>query len=85
MDRVYFADSAGTASPPALFFGVSNMVLDFCSQVVDGVTPTTRQTTKDGKFDILNFLWFAGPDAVYVNTAGNRHHLLHYLISRSGS
>ena len=47
------------------------MVLDFCSQVVDGITPTTRQATKDGNFDILNFLWFAGPGGVYQNTAGN--------------
>ena len=69
--RIYFEDSAGTASPPGLFFGVSDMVLDFCSQVEDGVTPTIRQATKDGNFDILNFLWFAGPGVVYQNTAGN--------------
>ena len=47
------------------------MVLDFCSQVEDGVSPTIRQATKDGNFDILNFLWFAGPGVVYQNTAGN--------------
>ena len=47
------------------------MVLDFCSQVVDGMIPTTRQTTKDGNFDILNFLWFAGSGMVFFNTAGN--------------
>ena len=61
------------------------MVLDFCSQVEDGVTPTSRQTTKDGNFGILNFLWYAGPGVVYKNTAGTRHHFLQYLISRSGS
>ena len=61
------------------------MVLDFCSQVEDGVTPTIRQTTKDGNFDILNFLWFAGPGIVYQNTAGNRNHLIQYLIFCSGS
>ena len=64
--RVYFADSAGTVSPPALFFGVNDMILDFCSQLVDGTTPTTS-----GKFDFLNFLWFAGPGIVYSNTTGN--------------
>ena len=64
--RIYFADSAGTASPPALFFGVNNMVLDFCSQLVDGTTPTAS-----GNFDITNFLWFAGPSIVYSNTPGN--------------
>ena len=68
--RIYFADSAGTASPPALFFGVTNMVLDFCSKVIDGTTPTTREINKDGNFDILNFLWFSGPSGVYQNTTG---------------
>ena len=81
MSRIYFADSAGTASPPALFFGVNNMVLDFCSQVIDGATPTTRQTTKDGNFDILNFQWVAGPGAVYQNTDCNLTPLIQYLIS----
>ena len=71
--RIYFADSAGTASPPALFFGVTNMVLDFCSKVMDGTTPTTRETNKDGNFDVLNFLWFAGPGGVYQNTSGTNN------------
>ena len=64
--RIYFADTAGTASPPALFYGVNNMVLDFCSQLVGGTTPTTS-----GNFDITNFQWFAGPSIVYSNTPGN--------------
>lgn len=67
--QLYFADSSGTSSTPALFFGVSSKVLDFCSQVVSGTTPTIRQTTKDGNFDILNFLWLSGPRRVYQNTA----------------
>ena len=46
------------------------MVLDFCSQVTDGTTPTTRETNKDGNFDILNFLWFAGPSGIYDNSTG---------------
>lgn len=70
--RYYFADSAGTTSTPALFFDVSNMALDFCSQVIDGTIPTTRQTTKDGYFDIMNFVWFAGPGVVYQNSTGNQ-------------
>ena len=80
--RIYFWDSAGTASPPALFFGVNNMVLDFCSQVIDGIKPTTRETAKDGSFDILNFVWFAGPGGVYQNTVCNPKSLLQYFISR---
>ena len=64
--RVYFADSAGTEPPPALFFGVNDMVLDFCSQLVAGTTPTAS-----GNFDITNFLWFSGPTIVYSNTTGN--------------
>ena len=41
------------------------MVLDFCSQLVSGSTPTTP-----GNFDVVNFLWFAGPSIVYSNIAG---------------
>ena len=82
--RVYFADSAGTTSPPALLFGVNDMVLDFCSQVIDGTIPTTRETTKDGNFDILNFLWFAGASGVYQNTVCNSKFLIQCLITRSG-
>ena len=69
--RVYFWDSAGTASPPALFFGVNNMILDFCSQWAGGTTPT-----KPGNFDIMNFLWFAGPSIIYSNTTGNSNKLI---------
>ena len=65
--RVYFSDSAGTATPPALFLGVNNMVLDICSQLdSSGTTLTTS-----GNFDILNFLWFDGASTVYSNTTGN--------------
>ena len=63
-NRAYFTDSAGTTSPKPIFFGVNNMVLDFCSQLVSGTTPTTP-----GNFDIMNFLWFSGPNIVYSNTA----------------
>ena len=73
--RIYFTDSAGTNPSPELFFGVNNMVLDICSRVIDGTTPTTRETTKDGNFDILNFLWFAGPNGVYQNTTGINNHV----------
>ena len=81
--REYFTDSAGTASPPALFFGVNNMVLDFCSQVRDGTIPTIHETNKDGNFDISNFLWFAGPGGVYQNTTGTYSRLSSYHISIS--
>ena len=62
--RVYFSDSAGTASPSALFFGVDNMILDFCSQWAGGTTTPA----KPGNFDIMNFLWFSGPSIVFSNT-----------------
>ena len=81
--RVYFADLAGTASPPPLFFGVTNMVLDFCSKFMDSITPKTRETNKDGNFDIVNFLWFAGPSGVYQNTTGTYSRLSSYHISIS--
>ena len=76
--REYFTDSAGTASPPVLFIGVNNMVLDFCSQIKDSITPTTRETAKDGNFDILNFLWFAGPGGVYDNSTGKSKSYMSY-------
>ena len=60
------------------------MVLDFCSQVVDGVTPTTRQATKDGNFDILNFLWFAGSGGLFWNEARNHNLLASSFIYGSG-
>ena len=66
--RVYFADSAGTTLAPvtALFFGVDDMILDFCSQLVGGTTPTDS-----GNFDIKSFMWFSGPAIVYTKTASN--------------
>ena len=42
------------------------MILDLCSQMVDGTT--TRETTKDGNYDILNFLMFTGGGGVYQDT-----------------
>ena len=66
MTRTYFADP-GTPLNGVLFWGVSSMVIDLCSQMVSGTT--TRETTKDGNYDILNFLVFSGAGGVYQNTA----------------
>ncbi len=68
MDRTYFADT-GTPSDTVLFWGVDNIVLDLCSQLIDATVPSVRQTTKDGNYDILNFLMFSGPSGVYQNTS----------------
>ena len=61
--RYYFIEPSSTT---VLFPGVNNMILDLCSQMVDGTT--TRETTKDGNYDILNFLMFTGGGGVYQNT-----------------
>jgi len=65
--RIYFEDP-GLPSNTVLFWGVNDMILDLCSQVVNATVPSVRQTTKDGNYDILNFLMFSGPNGVYQNT-----------------
>ena len=66
ISRIVLTDP-GFPSNTVLFWGVSNMVLDLCSQMVSGTVPSVRQTTKDGNYDILNFLMFTGTIGVYQN------------------
>mgnify|MGYP000902680600 CR=1 FL=1 len=72
INRVYFADSEAAINNTKLFLGVNTMVLDFCSQMQNGITPATRETTKDGNYDILNLMWFTGPGSLFQNQSGKK-------------
>ena len=55
------------------------MIIDLCSQMVSGTT--TRETNKDGNYDILNFLVFSGAGGVYQNTASKPKILIGYTLN----
>lgn len=79
--RIVLTDP-GLPSNTVLFWGVSDMVLDLCSQMVNGEVPSDRQTTKDGNYDISDLLMFTGTNGVYQNrTCKQKLFLLSSLLN----
>lgn len=63
--RSYFGDFA---TGKYLFSDPNNIALDLCSTKVSGTS--TRDSAKDGYYDIMNVLWFKGSDGIYTITGG---------------
>ena len=56
---------------------MSNAQLELCSRKVTG-SSTTKDSTKDSKLDIVNFMWFKG--AEYVFSDSGMQQVMEYFV-----
>ena len=55
----------------ALFADINNAAIDICSTRNNGLS--TRNSAKDGNYDVLNFLWYKGTETLFVNALGTKN------------
>ena len=69
-----FASSTGNfgdfSAGNNLFADINNAAVDICSTRENGLS--TRNSAKDGNYDVLNFLWYKGAEILYVNSSGKK-------------
>ena len=64
----YFGDFS---SGITLFADINNAAIDICSTRNSGLS--TRNSAKDGYYDVLNFLWYKGAETLFVNALGTKN------------
>ena len=54
-----------------LFADINNAAIDICSTRNNGLS--TRNSAKDGNYDVLNFLWYKGTETLFANSSGKKN------------
>jgi hypothetical protein len=70
-----------TSIPPRTYFGnfqtalllqdTNELTVDICSTMVSG--SSTRNSSIDGNYDMMNFMWYKGDESLFQNSSGNIH------------
>ncbi len=71
--RTYFGDY-----PTApLLEDTNELTVDICSTMISG--SSTRNSSIDGNYDMMNFMWYYGDGSLYQNSSGDIYFLQKYL------
>ncbi len=71
--RTYFGDY-----PTRLLIEYTNeLTVDIWSTMISG--SSTRNSSIDGNYDMMNFMWYKGDESLFQNSSGDIYFLQRYL------
>jgi hypothetical protein len=70
--RTYFGSSAAP-----LLDDHTELTVDICSTMISG--SSTRNSSVDGNYDMMNFMWYKGDGSLYQNSSGDVYLIQKYL------